>query len=67
MTVDDVQHRWRVRLLAAAMARQIDAIPPEASPVSRRIRIGKVRQRTASVPWDWSWGAWDWSWAAGEA
>src|SRR5436305_753779 len=40
----DRVHRTRVRLLQASLARQILAIPPDASKRSRAARIGKIRQ-----------------------
>jgi hypothetical protein len=38
-------HRFRVRMLGAAIARRILAIPPNVSAHSRKIRIAKVREK----------------------
>ena len=41
----DPTHTARVRLLSAAIAQRILAIPPDVSEQSRAVRIGKVRQK----------------------
>ena len=51
-TAPDPIHAARVRLLSAAFAQRILAIPPDASKQSRAVRIGKVRTKVGDwVDW----------------
>ena len=51
-TVPDPTHAAHVRLIAAAIAQRILAIPPDVSKQSRAVRIGKVRTKVSDwVDW----------------